>query len=71
MGPDIGNVIFFNKAKFNLLSKYEIEFEKVLWNECKKDLATRAMLAYGHPQVSFLFLFSFFPFLFLCHGRLR
>lgn len=51
IGPDIGNVIFFKKNKFSLLAKHDIEFERVLWKECKRDLSVRSMLM-GHPQVA-------------------
>jgi len=52
IGPDIGNAVFYNKEKFSLISSHEIEFEKILWKECKKDNAARGILGYNHPQVA-------------------
>lgn len=52
IGPDIGNAIFYNKAKFSLVSRHDVEFERILWKECKKDVSTRVMLGHGHPQVA-------------------
>jgi len=60
-GPDIGNAIFFNKEKFSVHSRHAVEFERVLWKECKKDNSARAMLAYGHPQVAVFGCFTHIP----------